>query len=452
MPRNSQRRRALRASQRRPLPPSPLLPRHASLCTNSSAILWGQDYQGSDIVKGGVSAGSAKDCCSKCQAKEGCNFWTYGNSGNRKGTCWLKKDSIGRQVQSNRDAGKVCRSPKDCPPVNDKGICQDCQKAENILLGQDYQGADLIKGGVTASSSSDCCSKCRANDQCLYWTYGKSGDKKGTCWLKKSQAGRQYSSDRDAGKVCGRMPTKAVASGRRCAGWTPTSGKFKGQGGSCAKWGSSYDWCYVAKDYAGPGHEFILPSNEYPNMYYMPCKVDSSTSSPGSSPVASPAVASPAAPTCKSCAISSAILWGHDYQGSDIVKGGVSAGSAKDCCSKCRAKEGCSYWAYGNSGNRKGTCWLKKDSIGRQLQSNRDAGKVCRSPKDCPPVAMTMAFARTARRQRTFCEARTTRALTSSRAEWQRRAHPTAARSAVRTTSACTGRTANLETRRGHAG
>ena len=191
-------------------------------CSDPRSILKRQDYQGSDLIKGGLNATDASDCCSKCLANKKCNFWTYGTSGVRKGVCWLKKDSIGRQVQSNRDAGKVCRSSKDCPPVADNGICQDCQKAENILRGHDYQGADLIKGGVTASSSSDCCSKCHANDQCLYWTYGKSGDSEGDMLAEEEPVGPAATS-------------RTVMQGRCAAGCQPRDEGQKTRGSTCLR-------------------------------------------------------------------------------------------------------------------------------------------------------------------------------------------------------------------------
>jgi len=39
-----------------------------------------------------------------------------------------------------------------------------------------------------------------------------------------------------------------------CSGWSPKTGKLKGQGGSCEKHGWSTKWCYANKDYKGAGH------------------------------------------------------------------------------------------------------------------------------------------------------------------------------------------------------
>ena len=57
-----------------------------------------------------------------------------------------------------------------------------------------------------------------------------------------------------------------------CTGWTPTTGAWKGKGGSCATWGWTGPWCYVSKDYHGLFDEFIKPSDTYPGHFFMPCK------------------------------------------------------------------------------------------------------------------------------------------------------------------------------------
>ena len=56
-----------------------------------------------------------------------------------------------------------------------------------------------------------------------------------------------------------------------CSGWTPPSGKWMGTGGSCAIWGWSMGWCYVAADYRGPGHDLMKASDTYPNIFWMQC-------------------------------------------------------------------------------------------------------------------------------------------------------------------------------------
>jgi len=84
---------------------------------------------------------------------------------------------------------------------------------------------------------------------------------------------------------------------------------------------------------------------------------------------------------CVQCRDTSSFLKQHDYQGSDLVKGGVKARSPADCCKKCRENKKCRYWTYGTKRPRKGRCWLKKNSKGSQRQLNRESGRVCRTKK-----------------------------------------------------------------------
>ena len=57
-----------------------------------------------------------------------------------------------------------------------------------------------------------------------------------------------------------------------CSGWSPSSGKWKGAGGSCATWGSRATWCYADSDYSGPGHESLKESDTYHGKFYLPCE------------------------------------------------------------------------------------------------------------------------------------------------------------------------------------
>jgi len=57
----------------------------------------------------------------------------------------------------------------------------------------------------------------------------------------------------------------------KCSGWSPKTGKYKGQGGSCKPWGWTFKWCWVSKDYNGPGHKLMKKSSTYPCHQYAPC-------------------------------------------------------------------------------------------------------------------------------------------------------------------------------------
>lgn len=99
------------------------------------------DYQGNDLVKGGIKASSAKACCAACAKTAGCKFWTFGTD---KNTCWVKDSAAGWQTQSHRISGqRVLNSKGMCATKSDfpVGACQ----SKNFEPGIDYQGSDLVK-------------------------------------------------------------------------------------------------------------------------------------------------------------------------------------------------------------------------------------------------------------------------------------------------------------------
>merc|ERR1712216_40850 len=57
-----------------------------------------------------------------------------------------------------------------------------------------------------------------------------------------------------------------------CTGWRPKIGKWKDTGYKCDYFGWTTPWCYVEKDYIGPGHEFVKPSGSYKGKFFAPCK------------------------------------------------------------------------------------------------------------------------------------------------------------------------------------
>jgi hypothetical protein len=56
-----------------------------------------------------------------------------------------------------------------------------------------------------------------------------------------------------------------------CLGWAPNFGPWQDKGGSCGRWGWEMEWCYVSKNYAGPGTDFIQPSTAYSDKFTAPC-------------------------------------------------------------------------------------------------------------------------------------------------------------------------------------
>ena len=97
-----------------------------------------------------------------------CRYWTYGTSGTRKGTCWVKSSKKGDQPQDDRESGSLA-SNKNCAV-----LCTNCQDPSLFSKKTDYQGSDLIKGGVPVASPKECCKKCQETKQCKYVCHSTS--------------------------------------------------------------------------------------------------------------------------------------------------------------------------------------------------------------------------------------------------------------------------------------
>lgn len=84
------------------------------MCAAHSPYYVNTDYDGSDLIKGGITnIASVQDCCAKCVATSGCKYFTYGTD---KKTCWVKSGSTGKEAQSYRTSGDVCMWTY--PPTN----------------------------------------------------------------------------------------------------------------------------------------------------------------------------------------------------------------------------------------------------------------------------------------------------------------------------------------------
>jgi hypothetical protein len=219
--------------------------------------------------------------------------------------------------------------------------CEDCSDSSKFAKKTDYQGSDLIKGGVKAENASACCTKCNANSQCQYWTYGTSNPAKGTCWLKSSKVGEEPQTNRESGKVC-RKAAPVVTKATKAAAEEESTEEESTEEESSSE-----------EDSAGASEEDVAEEGS------------------GSAD---------AGPKCEGCS-SGKFAKKMDYQGSDLIKGGVKATSSADCCKKCEGNQKCQYWSYGTVGSMKGTCWLKHNKVGEEPQNNRDSGRVCRKIK-----------------------------------------------------------------------
>lgn len=61
---------------------------------------------------------------------------------------------------------------------------------------------------------------------------------------------------------------KADAS--KCSGWSPTSGKYQGEGAKCEKYQWDMKWCYV--DSSLSTEHYVEPSGAYQGQYFAPCE------------------------------------------------------------------------------------------------------------------------------------------------------------------------------------
>merc|ERR1712224_119014 len=138
------------------------------------------------------------------------------------------------------------------------GSCQHCSDASQFFKKTDYHGADLVKGGVKASSPAACCKKCQENKQCSYWSYGTKNPRKGTCWLKHGTTGHERQGNRESGKVCRKdkigdadhsKHTKHSALGFACKKCTTGLGSV-GALCHCKQWALANDKQIFAKKYS----------------------------------------------------------------------------------------------------------------------------------------------------------------------------------------------------------
>jgi len=267
------------------------------------------DYQGNDLVKGGLPASTPASCCAKCKATARCKYWTFGSKGDGSSVCWVKWASTGVQSQAGRTSGTMlikkdgtCAKAADWP-AEAPGCCE----TSAIEKGTDYQGSDLIKGGARGEaekSPEKCCTACKKTPGCKFWSYGYASfmsPKRYACWVKSSMSGWQRQSDRTSGTV------------------------------------------QLKKDGTCPKKE-DLPLGGCQSYNFEP---------------------------------------GIDYQGSDLLKAMATKGywsykktTSEQCCRLCKKTQGCKYWTHGkHKPSGKWTCWVKGHPGSYEVQGEGDSGQ-----------------------------------------------------------------------------
>lgn len=140
------------------------------------------------------------------------------------------------------------------------------------LFTNEFCGPAVWKGA--SPSAKICLARLQAEAACnkryFLWAFG--GDKNCGCITDLKQDCSRHSK-RTTHKGVGiyRVSSMTTANNSPCSGWTPSTGKWKGTGASCATWGWSRPWCFVSSDYSGPGYEFMLRSHKYPTKFFIAC-------------------------------------------------------------------------------------------------------------------------------------------------------------------------------------
>uniref|UniRef100_K3WFA4 Apple domain-containing protein n=1 Tax=Globisporangium ultimum (strain ATCC 200006 / CBS 805.95 / DAOM BR144) TaxID=431595 RepID=K3WFA4_GLOUD len=188
------------------------------------------DYYGNDI--GSVSHVSPEQCCAACTATPGCNYFTFVNLDPQGPTCYMKSakgTSIrnigalsGRVIRQatpspapvctiangehcgNAQASLCCSSNNYCQPWDNNyyqcvGVPQGCGEFETDT---DVIGMDI--GSISNIQPWDCCTRCRENPACNYFSFVNTDPQGPTCYMKSSKT----SSIRKVGVVSGRAITK----------------------------------------------------------------------------------------------------------------------------------------------------------------------------------------------------------------------------------------------------
>ena len=101
----------------------------------------------------------------------------------------------------------------------------------------------------------------RENMSAMRAAVSKAKTKKTAARARKTGAKK---AKKKAKRAMGVMPSRC------CSGWSPSTKKYKGQGGSCKHWGWMVRWCYAKKKGKCKGHELMKPSNTYAGKYYAP--------------------------------------------------------------------------------------------------------------------------------------------------------------------------------------
>ncbi|OQR96659.1 hypothetical protein ACHHYP_13982, partial [Achlya hypogyna] len=260
------------------------------------------DYYGNDIK--GTKRDSAEECCSDCQATDGCKLFVYNG-----GYCWLKHTKGERKYSQGARASAVKRTMST--------MCSGFE--ENT----DYYGNDIK--GTKRDSAEECCSDCQATDGCKLFVYNG-----GYCWLKHTKGQRMYSQSARASIMqppatpgCSTFEENTDYYGNDIKGTKRDSAE------ECCADCQATDGC---KLFVYNGGYCWLKHTKGERKYSLGARASFMTPTVG-----------------QGCGV---IEENTDYYGNDIK--GTKRDSAEECCADCQSTEGCKLFVYNG-----GYCWLK---------------------------------------------------------------------------------------------
>merc|ERR1711957_156805 len=101
---------------------------------------------------------------------------------------------------------------------------------------------------------------------------------------KTKETKKMASKTKKTKKAASKTKTNKKAASKttnKCTGWTPTTGKYKGDGGSCKHWGHdvAYQWCYVDKSYDGCAKNNLKASTSFKGKFYIHCACEEKVAS-----------------------------------------------------------------------------------------------------------------------------------------------------------------------------
>jgi hypothetical protein len=275
----------------------------------------GFDFVDHDI--GSQLESSASQCCFHCNARPGCNAYSWSNFNG--GTCWFKSQRGAVVFKAGVKSALIFHTPQ-----------QTC----TITLNFDYVDNDI--GNAPSLSAEGCCNICRGWSGCRAFSW--SNHNGGTCWLKSSKGETRPSSGVKSAEV---YPSPIVVP-PVCPNLQDNVDFLDHDIGNAPS-PTAAGCCALCK--ARSGCRAFSWSNHNGGTCWLKSRTGATKPTQG---VTSATVFPNLPPTCN-------VKDGIDYVDHDI--GNAPSPLAEGCCDICRGWSGCRAFSWSNHNG--GTCWLK---------------------------------------------------------------------------------------------